>query len=227
MWEIFVLGLAVGFGAAAFPGPINLEVVRRSVSQGTRGGVAFGLGAVSADLIYVTGTSLGAAALVAALPGWSKPVMYLLGAALLFGLGITALRAKVALEDPPPISPRVSPKVKQRLEKTQDTGLIHGYLLGFVLTFTSPSTLAYWAFVSVSATGHALQQGGSITLPLVIGVGTACTIWVFFAATIAGLFHRKISPKAYIYIERAAGIALCTFAAVSAYKGIELLTKLF
>jgi hypothetical protein len=48
-------------------------------------------------------------------------------------------------------------------------------------------------------------------------------MWVAGVATIAGKFHRRISPKAYIMVEHAGGLALCAFAAFSFYKAIRIL----
>jgi threonine/homoserine/homoserine lactone efflux protein len=172
------------------------------------------MGAVSADLLYVSAMSLGAAAIVAALPGWGRGVMFVIGGIILFMLGLTALFAKsVGIDNE---STSSSPKIRQKLETTsQNESMVRGYFLGFVLTLTSPSTLAYWAFISVSTARHAAEAGGPITVPLAAGVATACTLWVATASTIAGLFHRRLSPATYVIVERAAGAALCAFASVS------------
>lgn len=222
MEEAFFFGMLAGFGAAAFPGPINLEVVRRAVSHGSRAGAAFGFGAVSADVAYVLGITSGVAAILTTLPDWGKAIIYLVGAVLLLLLGITALRSKsVGVEIPESAEAPVLPTA---VPPAPNVGIFKGYFLGLALTLSSPSTIAYWVFVSVPATQFA-EGEGYVALPLAAGVALACTIWVALAATIAGLFHRRLNPQTYIIIERITGIGLCGFAFYAAFQAIRILLR--
>ena len=90
MWKIYLLGLTVGLGAVAAPGPINVEIVRRSLAYGARIGGAFGLGVFAADLCFLVATSMGAAAIINGLPPWARAAIFGVGAILL--LAFTLLR---------------------------------------------------------------------------------------------------------------------------------------
>lgn len=241
MQEILLFGVVVGLGAAAFPGPINLEVVRRSVSQGPRLGASFGYGAASADVLWAMGTALGATALIGSLPVWGQAGVYLVGAILLLYLGLIALRVKTeqrTLDDVDstaaanvPISARSGPKHESELRLQADAshpspstvfGMIKSYVFGFFITLTSPSTIAYWVWVSAAAARHAREEQ-SVALPLGAGVGAACVVWVTIASTAAGCYHKKISARTYLLVERVAGIALCVLAVNTARVAIHLL----
>jgi threonine/homoserine/homoserine lactone efflux protein len=219
MLNVFLYGFVVGLGAAAFPGPINLEVVRRAISRGPIFGAMFGFGAVTADLIYVAAASFGAAAFFNALPAWGKAGMALVAAALLVFVGLRALRAK-------PISQEGGEDAPMLVRA--DTGaralrLVRSYVTGLSLTLWSPSTVMYWILISVGAAQHFAVASAAVTLPLAAGVGTACSLWVVSVTLVVGSFHRRISPRAVLWVERVAGIALLAFAALSVWEAVRLL----
>lgn len=223
MMEIVIYGLILGFGAAAMPGPINVEVLRRAVSRGPVFGALFGMGAVTADVFYVTGTSYRVTQFFDALPEWGKALMTLAGAALLTFLGIRALRYKVPpemalaeavadVDEPENYLSRHAPR------------LARNYVLGLSLTLFSPSTFAYWLFISLGLVQH-YGNVKNVVLPLAVGVGIACTTWVVFSTTLVGYFHKRISPRMYVVVERVAGVALLFFAAAALFKAVERLLQ--
>ena len=69
---LFIKSLAIGFSIAAPVGPIGMLCIQRSLSRGFRSGLATGLGAACADMIYGLLGALGIAGIAAALPalGW-------------------------------------------------------------------------------------------------------------------------------------------------------------
>lgn len=222
MLNVFLYGFVVGLGAAAFPGPINLEVVRRAISRGPIFGAIFGFGAVTADVIYVTGASLGAAAFFNALPAWGKAAMALVAAALLVYVGLRALRAKPMGQD----AGEDSPALVKADSGARVLRLVRSYLAGLSLTISSPSTLMYWVLISVGAAQHFAAASPSVSLPLAAGVGAACSLWVVSVTLVVGSFHRRISPRAVLWVERIAGIALLCFAALSVAEAARLLYPL-
>jgi len=219
IWHIFLYGFAFGFGAAVFPGPINLEVIRRAISRGPKAAIAFGMGAVSADVFYVMAISAGAAAVISALPDWAQSSLYAFGSLLLFIIGVRALRAKpntmVPADEEEP-GEDVSPEFAQR-----SSSLFRGYLLGLVLTLTSPPTIFYWLLTSVTAAQH-FGNGWFFSSMLAIGVFTACTSWVFVISLIIGQFHRHLNTKYILVIERTVGAILIVLALYSAAKAVKI-----
>lgn len=220
----------MGLTAAAVPGPINLEVVRRSLNRGPILGLAFGMGAVTADIIFCIAGSYGASSLVNSLPRNGKAFMWLVGSTCLLLVGLSALRAKVPVPRPLP-----------HMGQTQEIGtlqfshpvigmqrILKYYFLALILTLTSPATIMYWVatLLGVSkftADPTEVDRPDYVPFVLAAGVGIACTLWVIMVATIAGKFHRRIQPRTYLLVERAGGLALCGFAAFSFYKAIRIL----
>lgn len=231
MWHLFLLGMGMGLVAAAVPGPINLEVVRRALSRGPRLGFAFGMGAVTADVIFVIAASQGILALVTALPKQGRATLWLVGSILLFLVGINALRAKLP-ENKHPVSLDVTqemPSLDFEKPAPQLRRLVRGYLLALVLTLTSPSTIMYWVFTSLGV-AKAITEADEVDhapLLLAAGVGAACTAWVSVVVTVAGRTHRRINPKTYLLVERVGGAGLMFFGGYSLFQAVKTLTQQF
>lgn len=221
MWQLYVFGLAVGLGAVVTPGPINFEIVRRSLAYGPRFGLAFGFGALSADLCYLTAISLGASALLTALPGWAKAAMLVVAAGLLMRVGVKAVRARLADEVE---LERREVRAAEETAKRSSGGIRSSYLLGLALTLSNPATIGFWCAVSLTA---ANRFRGTLagTVSLMAGVGTAAALWTSAVSLIAGRFHRVIRPRTHLMVERAAGIVLCLFAALATFEAVRTLAR--
>lgn len=226
MWQIFIIGLVMGITAAAVPGPINLEVVRRALSRGPRVGMAFGMGAVTADVLFVIASSVGALALFTALPKGGQAILWLVGSILLLLVGMSALRARM------PIERRPMPDDTQEISSVEFPGpvynvrrVIRNYFLGLALTLTSPPTIMYWVITGLGIAKFTAEAEDPEKVPLTLaaGVGISCALWVAGVVTIAGSFHRKIQPQTYVLVERIGGAALCSFAVYSLYKAMRIL----
>lgn len=194
------------------------------MTRGPKFGFSFGMGAVSADIFYLTAISMGAAAVIRALPDWGKAVLAFVAAALIAMIGIRALRTRpgdIALASDAPSPPDSLPGP---LKSLSGTGLKRSYLLGFALTLSSPTTILYWLTVSANTVALFASDDMDLTLPLVLSVGITCTIWVAMVVTLASRFHRSINPRTVFVIERVVGGLLLLFAALSAYGGIRILT---
>ncbi len=84
-------GVALGLGAAAPIGPINVQIARRSLRFGFFGGFALGCGAVTADLLYVL---LSALSVVTLAPHRAvSAALGVCGGCLLVYLGVGCFRA--------------------------------------------------------------------------------------------------------------------------------------
>ncbi|MGC8740555.1 MAG: LysE family translocator [Candidatus Sumerlaeaceae bacterium] len=216
MWHVFLYGFAFGFGAAVFPGPINLEVVRRAISRGPIPAIAFGMGAVSADVFYVFAISAGAVAVLSALPLWTQAILYAIGGVLLFIIGSKALRTQTVAMVPVDADAEPGEDVDPAIT-TRPRALLRGYFLGLALTLGSPPTIFYWLLVSVNAAQH-FGNGWFFSSVLALGVFAACALWVFTVSLIIGQFHRRLNPRYILLVERTVGAILICLAIYSIIK---------
>jgi len=103
-WDTLILFAAAAFVLSASPGPSNLYVLARSVTQGHRAGYLAALGLAAGGLVHVTGAALGLAALFHQSATAFAIVKYA-GAAYLVWLGLQCLRdgwkgKPIAIEQP-------------------------------------------------------------------------------------------------------------------------------
>jgi threonine/homoserine/homoserine lactone efflux protein len=94
------IGQVLGFGGATvvlvgMPGPNNLYISLRSLTQGRRAGVVSALAIETGTLVYIVVTALGLAALVKASPALFTAIT-ITGALYLAYLGVKTLRASGA-----------------------------------------------------------------------------------------------------------------------------------
>jgi threonine/homoserine/homoserine lactone efflux protein len=90
------LATLLAFGALAIvvivvPGPSNLYVVGRGISEGRRAAAASAIGCATAALLWVLATAIGLAALLAS-SGPAFEAVHWIGAVYLFALAVRALR---------------------------------------------------------------------------------------------------------------------------------------
>ncbi|MBX7247237.1 MAG: LysE family transporter [Candidatus Sumerlaeaceae bacterium] len=213
MFTIYLWGILFGFGAALAPGPINLEIVRRAVSRGPLNGASFGLGAIMADVIYLTLTSFGVTVLLNNLPDLGKAVMFLFGTVLLSIMAYRALTIKAS--DLP--EDNIDNGTATPVPDSHGVTSLRAFALGLALTLSSPTTIAYWMMVSLNMARFA-DTGINITVPLILGVLTITIGWAMTVVILASRFHRRISRRTNLLLERVMGLLLALFAAISLVK---------
>src|SRR5438874_168970 len=90
MVRALALGLAVGFLIAASPGPIFFLILRRTLAQGWRNGLASGLGVATGDATYAALAAFGVAVVTNVLIAQRRWIG-LAGGIAIAALGIQAL----------------------------------------------------------------------------------------------------------------------------------------
>jgi L-lysine exporter family protein LysE/ArgO len=168
-------GLFLGIGAAAPIGPVNFEIIRRTLKHGWAAGFALGCGAVTVDVTYALLMSLGVSHLSTHPRFFS--LVQILGAALLAYLGFMSWREAIrAARNPPSIDPADALPIP-----------VHSsYVTGLFMTFLNPMTIAFW----FSAVADAVDPEHSRSqLPIICtGVFVGTLTWVvFFTATLKWL----------------------------------------
>ena len=215
-----LLGLLVGIGACFAPGPINLEIVRRSITKGPKRGLAFGLGALSADVFFLLLSLAGAGALWLRVPNWGKGGLCLIGALLLFLLGLRNFWSKSHL------TTGTFRKCADELDSCSSPSLhslFRSYFVAFALTAASPTTIAFWILIALSVVGiGGRDQIFTFALPVVFGVVCTCSMWIFAVSFLSGTIKRFMDDKYFYFIDRGIGVVLVIFALCTGYKGYNM-----
>jgi threonine/homoserine/homoserine lactone efflux protein len=219
--HIFITGIFLGFFAAIIPGPINIEVIRRSLRTGPRMAYVFGIGAITADFLYVASMSFGLLALLAALPLWGKGLLSVVGGFLLSYMAWVGIMAE------PPVPPDLPDESEAVIEppKRPWTDYLHTFTTGFFLTATSPSAFGFWIAVSFPLAQQlpGLKQAMG-PLFLASGVATAIAIWITFAVTVASGVYRRLRPAVIQRVEQFLGLLMAVCAALAFVEGARMLS---
>ena len=106
--------------------------------------------------------------------------------------------------------------------------MVGSFLLGLALTLSSPPTIMFWIFTSLTVASTHLNRGQeNVYVPYLLasGVGVACSLWVTGAVLVTARFHRSLQPRTYIWVERIAGVALCGFAVYGLLEAAKILME--
>ena len=193
----FALFLATSIAITFAPGPDNLQVLARGISQGRAAGLVAALGFAAGVTFHTTLAALGVAAVLRSSP-LAFQILKLAGAAYLVWIGVKALRSQglAAAADRP----------RQPL-----SAIFRQSVLGNMMN--PKVTLFFVVFLPQFVDAHGAQ---SVTLQMLeLGlVFMAQTVVVFSifglcAGTIGGWLKRR--PRAGVWLDRVAGL---TFIAI-------------
>jgi threonine/homoserine/homoserine lactone efflux protein len=178
-------GFILGWSVAWPPGPVNAEMLRRSVIPRTQGGGFWaawqlGLGACTGDFLWALAVMTGAGALLNT-PRVRQVLAIVSFALLLFLAGMFALGAwRAARSGEQPLDGNDA-KRKRTMGR-------RGYLLGLTLALTSPWNLGFWLAViggQQSVTRNP-SLGNSLAFAACVVLGAVAWTLVFSVAVKQG-----------------------------------------
>lgn len=190
--HFFIKGLIIGFSIAAPVGPIGIYCIRKTLQFGRLSGLASGLGAAVADLIYGIIAVFGLTIISNFLLDeqfWIR----LIGGLFLMYLGVKTFVYKTKIE---------------KDKKSHHTSLINDFFITFFLTLTNPITIL--AFIAIFA-GIRVTKGDVNSILLVSGVFLGAAFWFLSLCEFVTLFRKKIEEKMMIWINRGAGLIIFGF----------------
>jgi threonine/homoserine/homoserine lactone efflux protein len=176
-----VSGLILGWSVAWPPGPINAEMIRRSLLPKSAGGGfwsawVLGLGACTGDFLWALTVSAGAGALLNTpivrnvLGGISLILLLLLAGVFALGAWRAARSRKAHLT-------RASLSPSAQKGRTS-----HGCLLGLTIALTSPWNIGFWLAVVGSQSGPGRTMADSILLAFAVVMGAIAWGWILCLA---------------------------------------------
>jgi threonine/homoserine/homoserine lactone efflux protein len=186
-------GMGVGFSIAAPVGAIGFLCIQQTLTGGILLGLASGLGAATADMMYGILVALGMTASQTIILSYKIPLS-IIGGLFLCYLGLKKFWA-------------VLPSRQQ--SQTAQSSLLRAYGMTFLLTLTNPATIldfaALFAGLRVSVTGYV----ESLSFVGGVFVGSACW-WLLLCFTV-GIFRKRVSQNILRYINYGAGIVILSF----------------
>ncbi len=199
-------GVAFGLALAAPPGPMNAVIAEESVLHGLSAGVRAGLGAMTADAVFLVATLLGVVGVVERLPTL-RGAMLAAGGLLMLYFAYGAARSARAASG---FDDRETPKGSPNRVTAGDAGS-RGFRRAFVLALTNPYQVLFWLTVGVAllAPGRMdllartpLAAAGSLVVEtgspaLVVGLFGGIALWIAgFPAGLAAAGRRvdRLAP---------------------------------
>jgi threonine/homoserine/homoserine lactone efflux protein len=194
--ELLIRGALAGLAISAPVGPVNVLCISRTLAKGRLAGIFSGLGAAAADTLYgcIAGYSISfVIALLIREEFWIR----LIGGILLIGIGVYYYFKE--------------PKLLAAAGK-QPAG--SAAISSFLLCLTNPTVIL--SFIAVLA---GLGMGGlrqrSHTLIVVLGIFCGAMLWWTILALVAGQFRDRVTPRAMVWMNRIAGMAIGGFGLVT------------
>jgi threonine/homoserine/homoserine lactone efflux protein len=191
---IFMQGILIGFLIAMPFGPVDLLVIRNSISRGMFFGFITGMGAAVTDGIFGAVAGLGISEITEFLLTYKLYFKYL-GGIFLIGIGFTILMSKI-LED----------SSNQIINKDS---FFKAFLTSFILTFTNPLTIisfiGIFAALEIELTNRIMDS-----IALIVGIILGSTLWWIILSCFSSQFKNKIGLKTFLWLNRISGFALIT-----------------
>ena len=190
-----LIGFGLGFLVALQLGPMSLLLIRSTLRDGVRVGLAIGAGVAVIDALYAALGAAGAASLLTIGP--LRLALGVVGTGVLVWLGVRTLVAAA--------------RVRAGLEGPADVGdPRRAFRTSLGATASNPLTIASWAgiFAAASTGTH------TSAVPLVVGVGVGSATWMAGLACGVAAARRSVGPRAVIAADAIAGLGLLGFAGV-------------
>ena len=128
MFELSAIlaGILLGLSLGVPPGPVNAAIAAESVKKSYAGGIMIGLGAMTADFLYLILTVIGVSVLLTG--ATARTLISVVGGLILLYLAVSTLKD---FRNPP--------------REDEGNVLGHPYVKGLSLAITNPMGIVWWA----------------------------------------------------------------------------------
>lgn len=207
----YPLAFAIGFSVASIPGPTIILITTETLRRGTKSGLMIMTAPILLDALIML--PLGLLLQASLFTGSGALVLGLIGAALLFWLGLQSMRAGVA-KSPVAVDPGGSANDKEMAP----------FLKGVLTHLTSPYPYLYWGTVGSTFIRQGFESGGAWTAAIFpIGFWLGASAFTLLAISVAARGKQMLPPRLEPHLHRFSGILLiCSgiFLAIKAWQGV-------
>ena len=196
MLEALLKGLTLGFLLSILVGPVIFSIIKQSLNNGHRGGMAFVLGVSASDIALVLISNVFAE-LFASI-SQHRTAIGIAGSMLLIIMGIYFLFFKKVL---------VNEHGQQQMITFRKRDYIRIALSGFFMNTLNPGAFLFWATASAGVADLTVQQRIAIFLTCLLFVLAADIAKVM----LAGKIRNRLTPHNIHIINRINGIILIGF----------------
>ena len=195
MLEPLFQGILLGLGVAVPFGPLNILILSYALKS-FKNAFATGLGAMSADILYLLLLLFGALKFLT--NDTANKLIAILGFLFLSYMAFSMLKAK--------------PKALEFSDKKAHESVVKSFIKGFGLNLFNPFIIGFWASVSL-----VFSQTQSPQM-MVLGLFVAIFSWVFSLSFFVAKFAHKFTAKIVRIINIISAFIIEYFALLLLYK---------
>ena len=214
--DLILKGIVTGFILSIMIGPVFFVLLETSIRKGAKAAIAFDLGVLLNDLVYIAIAFLFYNQVDKLSSGDDNSVVRIIGGSLFLVYGLYSLLKKLKSFEMTPLG-----------EEAQN---LKGYLLlglkGFLLNLANPMVIFYWFSVMTLGAKDAAEGGSSYTMIIFI----SSILITFFSIDLLKIIGAKslrplVTDKLLKGLNRLIGIVFISFGVVLLFQGILFLTK--
>lgn len=196
MWEALLKGITLGLLLNISVGPVIFSIIKQSLNNGHRGGMAFVLGVSFSDILLVLVSNVFTG-LFSSISSHST-VIGIAGSVFLIVLGIYFVFFKKV---------KVNEKGQQGTLSFRKSDYAKIFLSGFFMNLLNPGIFLFWITTSTSLISHSVEQKLIIyiTCLLMVLAGDIAKVML------AGKIRNRLTPHNIHIINRINGIILIGF----------------
>ena len=206
MIEDIQAAIPLGFFLAFMIGPVFFMLIETSITKGVRAAIAFDIGVIIADIIFITISYLSSFQLLENLS--NLPGLYIFGGSILSVYGVIVLIKKPNEKE-----------IEEEINNTTKANYLQLFVKGFLLNFINIGVLVFWLGVVV-VTGPSLDNKVN---RFIVFFSTLITIYFLtdlIKITLAKQLKKKLTPRIIVKTKKILGGLLLVF-------GLALITKGF
>jgi threonine/homoserine/homoserine lactone efflux protein len=196
MLEALLKGITFGLLLSISVGPVIFSIIKHSLNNGHKGGMAFVLGVSASDILVVLICNVFSK-LFASISSYSREIG-IAGSVFLIIMGIYFLFFKKI---------RVNEKGQHILAEIGAKGYVKLFLSGFLMNTLNPSVFLFWIATSTTVLQHSVEQRVVIFVTCLLLVLSADIAKVM----LAGKIRNRLTPHNIHIINRVNGVILIGF----------------
>ena len=195
MWELILKGLTFGLLLSISVGPVLFSIIKQSLNNGHKGGLAFVIGVSASDVSVVLICNIFTS-FFNSIKEFKTPIG-IAGCVFLVSMGIYFLFFKKV---------KVNEEGKQVL-KFRKRDYIKTFFSGYLMNTLNPAIFIFWITTSTAIINHTTQQR--------IIIFSTCLAWMLgtdiLKVLLAGKIRNRLTPHNIHIINRINGIILIVF----------------
>ncbi|SES65897.1 Threonine/homoserine/homoserine lactone efflux protein [Oceanobacillus limi] len=207
--NVFISYILLGLSLAAPIGPVNAAQLDRGIKGGFFPAWFVGLGAITADGLYMLIVYLGVVHVIDT--PFIKTFLWLFGGFVLIYTGIESMiRAN---------------EVKASQDRNTEP-LYKSFFAGFIMSITNPLTILFWlgiygSVLAKTATDYGYQALIMYSIAIFIGL----LAWDVAMAAVSSSFRKLLNDQILTFIAIVSGLALIGFGIYFGWQGVLLLIQ--